>query len=204
MPNWLSILITIVWNLGLLLVQFEVFASGSSAWKATMIGVQLLGNLPAIFGKQLVAGNKPPVPPAALLLLVGALGFGVAVGGCGDTMTTYYRSASTAAVATSTAYRTLATVDKDRQAGIRAVANEGKAAEAEKQLDAWLATYAKARKGLDAAYAVVEGAVAAGPVVELAVDKKTQAAAWIARLIALGAEVARILGDVGVKIGGGQ
>lgn len=139
--------------------------------------------------------------------LAGVLGLpalAVSVTGCGpNTMTVYYKSAGTALAAQKTCYRVLRTVDEKRQEQYADLLGHDDTDGANSLKLKWLGNdYPKALKACDAIGALADEALAAGPTVEAAKDKDKDAAGWIARLTALGAETVRILGELGISFPG--
>ncbi len=119
--------------------------------------------------------------------------------GCNATMSVYYGAITSTAVTVTTGYRLLDQKDKEIQSAIVAQAKIDQS-EAVAALNAYLPKYDKAKKALDAASFAVETARNAAPVIETAASKSKDIRDWIAKLIALGANIASALGELGVKL----
>jgi hypothetical protein len=136
---------------------------------------------------------KPPVlPPAAMVLIFSTMLFG-----CGNVMSTYYRSVASAATAVSTGYRLLDKYDTDAQAVIVQLAKRDAGA-ADAKLKSHLAKYADVHKALDDAAFVVETARSAGPLVEAAKDRDKQVSSWVLKLTQLATNILTSLRQSGV------
>jgi hypothetical protein len=171
------------------LVGEGVIPAGTVWLKLAMAVLGVMKTITTMIGRPVVDSATPPKPGLTTLLLV--LGVGALLAGC-DPVPAMWKSTATLATATSAGYRVLDQVDDQQQA----------AAHTKAELDAWLAKYDSARKALDAAYVVAESAPAAIHLVELSTSKSKAAAEYIAKITALGLDVARALSDIGVKLPG--
>ena len=131
----------------------------------------------------------------ALLLSVFALV------GCGDIMSSYYKTVSTTAVA-AVACRDVLSEAHDQKT--KAVIERAKTDKVGAELDliAWMNIYEPAKTACTSLKVGARLALDAAPVVEAAASKKKDAMGWIVRLGQLGFDAAATLAKAGLKIGG--
>jgi len=131
----------------------------------------------------------------ALLLSVFALV------GCGDIMSTYYKSVSTTAVLAGTCRDVLSEAHDQKTKAVIERAKTDKVG-AELDLNAWMSIYEPVKTTCTSLKTAAKLALDAAPVVEAAVSKKKDAMGWIVRLGKLGFDAAATLASAGLKIGG--
>lgn len=73
MPNWVSVLVVVAYNAMAGLAMFDLVAHESTAGKIVAYAAWLLGNVPALFGKQLVKFVRGEGPALVLVLAAFAL-----------------------------------------------------------------------------------------------------------------------------------
>jgi len=126
-----------------------------------------------------------------------------AITGCGDIMSSYYKSVSTTAVLAVTCRDVLSEAHEKKTAAVVEKAKTDKPG-AEADLNKWLPTYEKVKTACVSLKVGARLALEAAPVVEAAVAKKKDALAWIVRLGKLGFDAAAALADAGLKLPGGK
>lgn len=122
---------------------------------------------------------------------------------CANTMNIFYTSVATAATTVSTGYQMLDAYDNSKQAAIVQQAQTDLPG-AQKALLAHLDAYAKARTVLDASAATVSAANAAGPSLQAAMNRSSDVAGWIAKLVQLGVDVATALKQFNIALPGAK
>lgn len=133
---------------------------------------------------------------AVALLLAGATAC------AGGPMVGYYKAVSTTAVGAGACREMLSDEHDRRVTAVAAKAKSGDPDGAQADLNRWTPTYGKIRTFCVSMKAAAGVALAAGPSVEAAVDRDRQVAAWIARLVKLGADAASALAEAGIKLPG--
>jgi hypothetical protein len=124
--------------------------------------------------------------------------------GCGDTLALRYNQAvATAAIMAGGCRDTLSDASEHQVAACGDILKTGNKAGAQVCLDKWRALHDKIGEVCKAAKIGAKAAFDAGPVIEAAATKKTDMLGWIARLVALGADVVKALGEAGLKLPGG-
>jgi hypothetical protein len=172
-------------------------------WTRIILAIGL--TLRDVLLKRVPEDKQPPAPPAASLLpfiFAVALPFMALLAGCGRLVTNLYKSAGTAAVTAAACYRAVDDADKQREEEIYQAAKAGNVSAAVAKAEDWRPKYATARAvctGIDVA---AQGAMSAIPLVESGLMKEKDAAAWIPKLLALGASVVEALAQFGIHIGG--
>ena len=123
------------------------------------------------------------------------------LGGCGDIMSSYYKSVSTTAIAAVTCRDVLSVAHEQKTAAVVEKAKTDKAG-AQVDLDKWLPTYEKIKTTCTGLKVGSKLALEAAPVVEAAISKKKDAMGWIVRLGKLVFDAYATLAEAGIKIPG--
>lgn len=191
-PNWVWIVVV------LLLIGEDLIARSKLASNST---IQLVGSLiRKIPGVRVVLGFIGPKAPPAVLLLAGALGFGVAMGGCGG-VTTAYRVIDSAAALGRTGFDLVHELDKEKQ---DAIADEkdrtGDVETAKAKLREWREKRDKARAALKTYAAAVATAGATLDLVVAGQEKRITIAMVLAEVAKAIANIKSVLDAFGVKV----
>jgi hypothetical protein len=126
-----------------------------------------------------------------------------AITGCGDIMSSYYKSVSTTAIAAAGCRDVLSEAHEQKTAAIAAQAATDKPG-AQAALDKWLPTYEKIKTACVGLKVGARLALEAAPSVEAAITKKKDAMGWIVRLGSLGFTAVAVLAEAGLKLPGGK
>jgi hypothetical protein len=196
MPNWVSVLLIVAYNVLSGLTLFELVQPATTAGKWVAFFAWIVGNLPALLGKQLVRWGKGV--PAAMLMLLGALGLAVAAAGC--TTTNAYRVIDSAASLGRTGFDLVHELDVEKQHEIAAEkATIGEAAAAAK-VEAWREKRDTARKALKTFIASVATAEATLNLIVAGQEKRITLSMVIAEVAKMVTQIRGVLEVFGVKV----
>lgn len=123
--------------------------------------------------------------------------------GCGDIMSSYYKSVSTTAVMAVACRDVLSEAHEKKTAAVVEKAKTDKPG-AEADLNKWLPVYEKVKTACVGLKVGARLALDAAPTIEAAVAKKTDAMGWIVRLGKLGFDAVAALTEAGLKLPGGK